>query len=109
MESIRLIISLPQDDTYQKAQAKAAKQAGAELGVEIQILQADNDAVLQSQQLLELIQSRPERRPHAILSEPLTSTALARVAEAAVAAGIAWVPLNCDVDYLQTLRQRAKV
>ena len=74
MESIRLTISLPQDDTYQKAQAKAAKQAGAELGVEIQILQADNDAVLQSQQLLELIQSKPERRPHAILSEPLTST-----------------------------------
>ena len=108
MKKLNLVVSLPHDNAYQKAQAKAALEAGAEVGAEIQILQADNDAVNQSQQLLEIVQSRGTK-PDAILFEPLTSTALSRVGEAAVNAGIAWVVLNCDVDYLGSLRGKSKV
>jgi ribose transport system substrate-binding protein len=107
MKKLNLVVSLPHENTYQKEQAKAAKDAAAEVGAEVSILQASNDAVNQSQQLLEVVQSHD--KPDAILFEPLTATALARVAEAAVSAGIAWVVLNCDVDYLAGLRSRAKV
>ena len=107
MKKLNLVVSLPHENTYQKEQAKAATDAAAEVGAEVSILQAGNDAVNQSQQLLEVVQSH--NKPDAILFEPLTATALARVAEAAVSAGIAWVVLNCDVDYLGGLRSRAKV
>jgi ribose transport system substrate-binding protein len=75
----------------------------------VQILHADNDAVTQSQQLLEIVQSRAIPRPDAILFEPLTTTGLARVGEAAVKAGIGWVVLNSDVDYLERLRSSPRV
>jgi ribose transport system substrate-binding protein len=108
MKRLKFVVSLPNENDYQREQAKAARETGARLGIEIRMFQADNDAVIQSQQLLEVVQSKTER-PDAILFEPLTATALARVGEAAVAAGIAWVVLNCDVDYLPAMRSRANV
>jgi ABC-type sugar transport system substrate-binding protein len=76
----------------------------------VQVLHANNDAVTQSQQVLEIIQSRSTPRPDAILFEPLTTTGLVRAAEGAVAAGIgSWVVLNSDVDYLDRLRGIANV
>lgn len=108
MKNLHFVLSLPQDDNYQREQAKAAVESAARLGVQLKILQAANDAVNQSQQLLEVLQSKTEARPDAILFEPLTATALARVGEAAVDSGIAWVVLNCDVDYLGDLRRRNK-
>jgi ribose transport system substrate-binding protein len=109
MKKLNLIVSLPNENSYQREQAREAQEIGASFGAHVRVLQADNDSVLQSQQLLELLQSKTEPRPDAILFEPLTATALARVGEAAVASGIAWVILNCDVDYLPMLRSRAKV
>lgn len=109
MKKLNLIVSLPNENNYQREQAKEAKEVGASFGASVRVLQAENDSVLQSQQLLEILQSKTEPRPDAILFEPLTATALARVGEAAVSAGIAWVILNCDVDYLPQLRSRAKV
>lgn len=108
MKKFSLVLSLPQDDNYQREQAKSALESAARLGVELKILQANNDAVNQSQQLLEVLQSKTEPRPDAILFEPLTATALARVGEAAVAAEIGWVVMNCDVEYLAALRSKAK-
>ena len=108
MKKLNLVVSLPQDDTYQREQAKAAMESATRLGIELKILQANNDAVDQSQQLLEIVQSKAESRPDAILFEPLTATALARVGEAAVTAGIGWVVMNCDVDYMGSLRSRTK-
>jgi ABC-type sugar transport system substrate-binding protein len=59
--------------------------------------------------LLELVQSRPESRPGAVVAEPVTGTGLRRVAQAAVAAGIAWVISNSDVDYVGELRKTSSV
>lgn len=104
MKKLRFVVSLPNDNSYQREQAKGAREIAARMGVEVQILDAKNDAVTQSSQVLEFIQSPPESRPDAILFEPLTTTGLVRPAEAAVASGIGWVVLNSDVDYLERLR-----
>ena len=107
MKTLKLVVSLPNENSYQLEQARTAKEKASQLGVDISVIFAENDAVTQSQQVLEIVQSRTER-PDAILFEPLTATALARVGEAAVDAGIGWIVLNCDVEYLETLRQREK-
>jgi ABC-type sugar transport system substrate-binding protein len=107
MKTLKLVVSLPNENSYQLEQARTAKEKASQLGADISVIFAENDAVTQSQQVLEIVQSRTER-PDAILFEPLTATALARVGEAAVDAGIGWVVLNCDVEYLEVLRQRAK-
>ena len=107
MKKLKLVVSLPNENSYQLEQARTAKEKASQLGADIRIIFAENDAVTQSQQVLEIVQSRTERLD-AILFEPLTATALARVGEAAVDAGIGWIVLNCDVEYLETLRQRAK-
>lgn len=108
MKTLNFVVSLPNNNSYQKEQALAATNAARQLGVGVQVFYAENDSINQSQQLLEVIQSK-EHRPDAILFEPLTSTALQRVGEAAVAAGIGWVVLNCDVDYLDRLRKVSNV
>ncbi len=108
MKKLRIVVSLPNDNAYQHEQAAAAKTTAQLLGLELQVLQANDDSITQSQQLLEIIQSRPENRPHALVVEPVTATGLRRVAEAAVAEGIAWVISNSDVDYIQTLSKAAR-
>jgi ribose transport system substrate-binding protein len=108
MKQLRFVLSLPNQNSYHREQARSAQETAKELGIEIQVLHAEDDAVTQSQQILETIQSR-EKHPDAILFEPLTSTGLVRAGEAAIAAGIGWVVLNSDVDYLDRFRSMAKV
>jgi ribose transport system substrate-binding protein len=108
MKPLRLLVSLPNRNHYQQEQAKAATSRASQLGAESRVLDADNNPVTQSQQIVEALQSR-EGRPDAILVEPLTSTALVKVAEAAVGAGVAWVLLNSDSDYIERLRNKPSV
>src|SRR6266403_4642550 len=107
MKKLKLVVSLPNENSYQLEKARAAKETAAELGADILVLFADNDPVTQSRQVLDIVQALSDR-PDVILFEPLTATALSRVAEPAVAAGIGWVVLNCDVDYLPALRSQAR-
>lgn len=102
-------IALPNDNSYQHEQAASARETAHLLGAEVQVIHANNDPVTQSQQVLDIIQSRSAPRPDAILLEPLTTTGLVRAAEAAVTAGIGWVVLNSDVDYLDRLRSGSHV
>ena len=104
MKKFHFVVSLPNQNTYHLEQAAAARETALQLGGEVEILHADNDAVTQSRQVLEIVQSRAQSKPDAILFEPLTTTGLVRAAEAAVGAGIGWVVLNSDVDYLEQLR-----
>ena len=109
MKKLRIVVSLPNDNAYQHEQGVVAKSTGERLGLDLQVIQANDDSITQSQQLLEIIQSRPENRPSAFLVEPVTATGLRRVAEAAVAEGIAWVISNSDVDYVKQLRKSTRV
>src|SRR5215470_19426487 len=105
MEKPRFLLSVTNDtNDYQIEQARTARQAAARVSAHLDILYAQDDAILQSQQLLDRIQSASEPRPNAILFEPAGSTTLPQVARVAVAAGIGWVVLSRDPDYMPSLR-----
>ena len=108
MKNLKFLVSLhTMENDFQMAQASAAEEAAHKLGVDAEITFADNNAVAQSTQLLKAIQNRPERRPDAIVLEPVSGTALPQVARAASAAGIGWVVLNRDPEYMPELHRAA--
>ncbi|MBS1849991.1 MAG: sugar ABC transporter substrate-binding protein [Acidobacteria bacterium] len=110
MKKLKFVVSLTTNDNdYQMEQAAAAEETARKLGVDLQIVYADNDSVLQSQQLLKIIQSRADSHPDGIIFEPVGGTALPQVARAAVSAGIGWVVLNRDTDYITELRHAFRV
>lgn len=109
MRKVKFLISLmTNDNDYQIEQAQSAEQAARELGVDCQILYADNDAITQSTQILKAIHGESEERPQGIVFEPVGGTALPQVAHAAVDAGIGWAVLNREVSYMAELRGMAK-
>ncbi len=95
------------DNDYQAEQSVFAAEVASHLGVKINIVYANNDAVNQSQQLVKIIQDRTQR-PDAILVEPI-GTPMPQVAKAAVAAGIGWGILNREADYIAELRRSGGV
>lgn len=109
MKKWRVVVSLPNDNAYQHEQAAVAKATGELLGLDLKVLQANDDSITQSQQLLEVIQSRADNKANALVVEPVTATGLKRVAEAAVGGGIGWVISNSDVEYMRQLSRNAKV
>ncbi|MGP8092434.1 MAG: substrate-binding domain-containing protein [Candidatus Sulfotelmatobacter sp.] len=107
---LSFLVSLTNNDNdYQQEQAAAAEKAGRRLGVDVKIIHANNDALVQSQQLLQHIQESSVAHPDAILFEPAGGTAFPQVARAAAAAGIGWVVLNHDADYIAELRRAFRV
>jgi ribose transport system substrate-binding protein len=110
MKKLNFLLSLTNNDNdYQQEQASAAEKAARRLGVDLKIVHASNDAIVQSQQMLQYIQGEAASRPDAILFEPAGGTAFPQVARAAAAAGIGWVVLNHEVDYIADLRRSYKV
>ncbi|HXF12071.1 MAG TPA: substrate-binding domain-containing protein, partial [Terriglobales bacterium] len=110
MKKLKFVVSLTtRENDYQMEQASAAEEAAQRFGADLQILDAENDAILQSQQLLKLIQSNTEAHPDGIIFEPVGGTAMPQVARAAAAAGIAWVVLNREVEYISELRSTYKI
>ena len=110
MKKLKFVVSLTtRDNDYQMEQAAAAEEAAQHFGADLQILDAENDAILQSQQLLKVIQSNTEPHPDGIIFEPVGGTAMPQVARAAAAAGIAWVVLNREVEYISDLRSAYKI
>lgn len=101
----RLLLSVTNNtNDFQIEQVKGAHQAAARVGADLEILYAQDDGILQSEQLLNRIQSATEPPPSVIIFEPAGSTTLPHVARAAAAAGIGWVVLSRDADYITELR-----
>jgi ABC-type sugar transport system substrate-binding protein len=101
----RLVVSLlDESQEFQRFQAEDARQTAAALGADLQVLFAENNAILQIQQLYRLAQGPEGQRPTAILVETVTGEGLERVARATVKAGIGWVLINRRVPYLDALR-----
>jgi ribose transport system substrate-binding protein len=108
MGTMNVLVSLiTQDNDYQRAQAEAAEIAAKQLGINVQIVYADSDAVNQSQQILGVVQSK-DNRVDAVVTEPV-GTGMVQVAEAAVRAGMGWVIMGREVDYISHLRGLASV
>src|SRR5271154_2912104 len=104
MSKLNVVVALTtQDNDYQAEQAASAVEAASRLGVKLNIVYGDNDAVNQSQQLVKIVQDRAQR-PDAILVEPV-GTSMPQVAKAAVSAGIAWGILNREAEYIAELRR----
>lgn len=106
MTKLRILVSLTTNDNdYQIEQANSAQQTARKLGVDLQIVYADNDAITQSTQILKALQSDEMQRPNAIAFEPVGGTALPQVARAAASANIGWAVLNRDASYIPELRR----
>ena len=104
MDKRNVMVALTtRENDYQAEQAVAVAEMAARLGIQIQVIYADNDAVNQTQQLIKIIQD-PTQRPGAILVEPV-GTGMPQVAKAAVGAGIGWGIINSDPDYIADLRR----
>jgi ribose transport system substrate-binding protein len=107
-QKTKLVVALlDESQEFQRLQAEDAKARAAESGVSVEVLFAENSAILQIQQLYKVIQVPEAQRPRAILVETVAGGGLERVAKAAVRAGIGWVLMNRKVSYIATLREEA--
>ncbi len=107
MKPLNVLVSLiTKDNDFQMEQAANVQAAAVRLGVKVQIVYANNDAVDQSQQIFKAIQGQGEH-PDGILAEPV-GTGMSQAATAAVAAGIGWGVVNREVDYIQHLRTHSE-
>jgi ribose transport system substrate-binding protein len=110
MSKLRFVVSLiTKENDYQLEQAAAAQTAARKLGVDVQILYADDDAITQSTQLLKIVQGDTAARPHAIVFEPVGGTAFPQAAQAAVNANVGWAVLNREADYIPQLRKASRI
>jgi ribose transport system substrate-binding protein len=104
MKAFRFLVGLTtRDNDCQQEEEAAAKETARRLGVDVEVIDANNDPVSQSQQLLQYIQSSAGR-PDAIIVEPFGGTSLPTVACTAAEAGIGWVVLNREIDYAREIR-----
>src|SRR5215471_17381396 len=105
MKKPRLLLSVTNDSNdFQIEQIKSARQAAARLGADLDVVYAQDDGIVQSQQLLKAIQSPAGSHPDVIIFEPAGSTTLPQVAHAAASKGNGWVVLGRDAEYIAELR-----
>src|SRR5215831_1146635 len=103
MNNLSVVVALTtRDNDYQAEQAATVAELASRLGIRVDVVYANNDAVNQTQQLVKIIQS--DKRPSAILVEPV-GTGMPQVARAAVAAKIGWGIINNEPEYLAELRR----
>jgi len=106
MAKARLVASfLSEDQEFQVMQAADARLAAERAGLELEVVFADNNAVLQIQQLFQHVHAPEAERPAGIIVETVVGEGLERVARNAARAGIGWVLLNRNVPYLEVLRK----
>ena len=105
----KVVVGLLSDkQEFQLMQAAAAREAAASAGLEVEVLFADNNAVVQIHQLFRHVHAPEGERPAAIVVETVTGEGLERVARNAVRAGLGWVLINRSVGYLEALREERK-
>jgi ribose transport system substrate-binding protein len=92
------------DQEYQARQAQDAVETGRRLGAEVEVLFAEDNPVLQIQQLFRLLHASEGERPAALLVHTRVPDGLERVARNAAKAGIGWFLLNRTAPYLDALR-----
>ncbi len=102
----RIVVSLTSaDQEYQALQGDDAREAGRRLGVDVEVLFAEDNAVLQIQQLFRFVHAGEGERPAALVVHTRVPDGLERVARNAVQAGIGWILLNRTAPYVDVLRR----
>jgi len=101
----RIVVSLTSEDQeYQALQGEDAREAGRRLGVDVEVLFAQDNAVLQIQQLFRFVHAPEGERPAALLVHTRVADGLERVARNAARAGVGWLLLNRTAPYVDALR-----
>lgn len=109
MKKLKILLALiTQDNDYQREQAHVAEETARRLDLDLQVLYANGDAIAQTQQVLASIHAPESDRPAVVVVEPV-GTGMLPVAQAAAHAGVGWVVVNRQSDYLADLRKVAKV
>jgi ribose transport system substrate-binding protein len=105
MKKFRITLLVVENNDYQTEQVISAQAAANRLGIQLQVIHTEHDAIVQGDQVLKLLQCEAGQRPDGILFEPV-GTPLAQAAKLAASIGVGWVVLNREsVDYLSNLRQ----
>jgi ribose transport system substrate-binding protein len=109
MKKLKVVLALiTKDNDYQLEQASVAEATAQRLGMDLQVLFADSDAIVQTRQILTAIHADAGARPDAVVVEPV-GTGMLQVATAAASGGIGWIVLNREAEYLAPLRGTATV
>ena len=107
MKKLRLLVALTtEDNDFQREQASEAQRLAKKLDLDVQVLYADGDAIVQSQQILNVVQGPEAGRPDGIVLHPVSGTSLPHVARAAVQAGIGWGVMGRQPEYLGEFRAK---
>ena len=89
---------------YQALEGEVALTVGARLDADVEVLFAEDNAVMQIQQLFRYVHAPEAERPVAFLLHTRVPDGLERVARNAARAGIAWFLLNRTAPYIEALR-----
>jgi ABC-type sugar transport system substrate-binding protein len=101
----RLVVCLTSaEQEYQALQGEDARAVSERFAAATEVLFAEDNAVLQIQQVFRLIHAPQAERPAAVLIHTRVPEGLERVARNAARAGIGWFLLNRTAPYLETLR-----
>ena len=104
--SDKVVVALPdQENEFQHLQRDDARAVGARLGIEVELLDADRNAVLQIQQLFKYIHSQGAK-PRAMIVEPVAVEGMERVTQKAAAAGIGVGLLNMVASHVEAARRQ---
>lgn len=101
-----VVALLSEEQEFQRLQAADARLAAERAGLDVEVLFAENNAIVQIQQLFHFVYTPEPDRPVAIVVETVTGEGLERVARNAVKAGVGWVLINRKVAYLDELRRQ---
>lgn len=103
--SDKVVVALPdRSNEFQHLQADEARAVASRLGIEVELLDADSNAIRQIQQLFKFIHA--QERPRAIIVEPVAIDGMERLTQKAAEAGIGVGLLNATVGYVDALRRQ---
>jgi ribose transport system substrate-binding protein len=109
MKKLKVVLALvTKDNDFQREQVAVGQATAKRLGIDLQVVYADSDAITQTRQLLALVRPDVSDRPDAIVVEPV-GTSMPQVARTAVTNGVGWVVLNREVTDLADLRHGSSV
>jgi ABC-type sugar transport system substrate-binding protein len=102
----RVVVSLLNSgQEFQRMQASDAALAGRRLGIEVEVVFAENNALEQIHQLYKYVHAPEGQRPLAIIVEAVSRDGMERLARNALKAGIGWVAEQWKAQYIETLRR----
>ena len=101
-----LVALLDERQDYSRLEAAEAQAAAERVMLPVEIVFAENNALVQIHELYARIHAPEAERPAAILVHSVTGEGLERVARHAVDAGIGWILLNRRAAYVDELRSK---